>query len=49
MTVYSNYLEKYRETTPYNRDTLCCKTHYCNFGVRAGPSLLLGLGVMLFT
>jgi hypothetical protein len=49
MTVYSNYLERYRETTPYNRDTLCCKTHYCNFGARVGPSFLLGLGVMLFT
>ena len=48
MTIYSNYLEKHREATPYNRDTLCCKTHYCNSGAALGPSLLL-LVVMLVT
>ena len=49
MTVYSNYIEKYREAAPYNRDTLCCKTHYCNGAGVVGPSLLLLGVVMLVT
>ena len=48
-TLHSNYLEEYREAKSYNRDTLCCKTNYCNAGAALGPSLLLLGVVMLFT
>ena len=48
-TLHSNYLEEYREAKSYNRDTLCCKTNYCNAGAALGPSLLLLGAVMLVT
>ena len=49
MKLHTEVLEQFREGNAYNRDTLCCKTHYCNAAGGVGSSLVLAgvLGVLL--
>ena len=45
LDVHSEYIEEFREDATYTRDTLCCKTDYCN----AAGGLRPAAGAVLFS
>jgi len=49
--VHSEYLEEFRESDTYKRDTLCCQTDYCNTPDAAGatrPARVLVAAAVVF-